>query len=1023
MSKLKFSLLFLLIFSIYLFADFESDWRRNTWDGYKPYASYEIIDGAMHIYNNQAKYGFGWITRKYFDAIAGDEVAITATVKGKGEVAFQLQCYTDNGKKWTGVDPQTSENTLSEDWEQKNFSLLVPNLQHGPTDKFMLTFLGKKDTELFIKDIKVKVNKGNYKGDLVFPLQWKVFSGVSTDYTAPLDNIPNSIDGISGQEISLSSGMISFEKLFAVHKLHNCAWLYATIDAPYDCDYTIGAGADYYMTVYVNDEVLIDTMKSGNSDFPPHFSNQINDAKLKKGKNIIAIKFLTGSSQKPAVSLGGAKELRELSQVVSVIKYFEKDDYTEKITRPGNPEIIEDILTDGIETRYKFGLYKDGSEITFANKKWSIPPKSGDLLFASGLRLQRLSGDGTMTFYLSDSLLLQLENKNSATDIAVTLLQNSAVLSEMFYPKTALPVDITLAVGNNELFVNMLSLQDSKLRSLNVKGDFSNLQDFSSGIRLNGCTATVNNYFTGLAQREIKSSTVPFKVAVDTSFDPVQAGWKLFWQDEFDGDKVDWENKWMNSPWNPVPKNREQAYLKDGMLHIRCDFEKTPEGPRPFQGKTVGLYSQERFGYGYYEARVRFTRKPGWWAAFWMFDEGRNMTVGGGYELDIFEDYSTRRGAPIIANNLHVTYGPNMRSYGYHFELPGSLDDFYVIGCKWTPFEFSTYVNGQLVKSSARHSPYNSATYDAINHAFGVTPLYLSISGQAGNSGGTAQEVGSEEYLVDYVRAYEYPRDRDPSIKFSSLPEKSIVKSGEEISFEVEVTPSEISSSAIATVYLFDNGNLLDYKTAPPYKFTFSIDRKSYENTAWDSVGRSGAKSILDGYPHFFRAAVQDEAGCVAYTDFFPVITDATGGSAFDENNIPQVPGEIKAVNFNKGGQNIASYKQQRGGYENAKEGLFSRRAMHLREAGEWVTYTVNVKEAGNYKAVLHRREYRRDSWSMRAVLLADGKYITDLLADVGDEKAESTQSFKLEKGLQQINIISACTYGVWPEKIEFVKQ
>ena len=135
------------------------------------------------------------------------------------------------------------------------------------------------------------------------------------------------------------------------------------------------------------------------------------------------------------------------------------------------------------------------------------------------------------------------------------------------------------------------------------------METFETGIEIHGPTVTVDEYFTGLAKREVKSTGVPFRVDLDQAFDPVKAGWKPAWSDEFNGTQVDWEKNWMNSPWDPASKNRDQAWLKDGFLHIRCDFTKTPNGKFPFTGRTVGLYSQKRFGYGYYEARVRFTKE------------------------------------------------------------------------------------------------------------------------------------------------------------------------------------------------------------------------------------------------------------------------------------------------------------------------------------------------------------------------------------------------------------------------------
>lgn len=1019
------SLLFaFLCLPVFLCADVAKDWSRNAWEGYKPFAKHEFVEEALHIFDVQAEKGYGWRRITLHEGSSGDLLQVKAKVKGKGQAAFQLQYYSAE-QTWLGVDPTTSSFALEAEWRVIDCLLNIANVKNGPTEKFRLTVIGPKDSELYIKDFSVQLIPGIYTGDLVFPQHWQVFADVDRNLKAPLHEIPASLGGKTPMTATLDRGSFNFAPYFAKAQTYNCAWLYAEIEAPYDCEYSVGAGADYFLQFFVNGVSYINTLQSGNTDYPPHFSNQTATAKLQKGRNLFAVQFLSGSSAFPVISMGGAKELRELVAQLSVQEIYLTDDYSQIKERRGNPKIVEDILTDGIETIESYGLYAPGSTIGFEQQSWNLPPRSGAGFFATGLRLRKLEKQGTMRFILGENLALDIESQAGKGELQASIKQNGLTLKKMSFPIAALPVDMLAAVSHNEFHVNITSLQDSKLRAFHARGDFSALQDFRTELHLLGLQATVKNYFVGLAKREVKSSTVPFKIAQDPSFDPVKAGWKLVWQDEFDGEKVDWENTWMESPWREKEYNREMASLRDGKLVIRCDFKHTPGAKREYTGKTVLLSTRKRFGYGYYEARVRFTKKPGWWAAFWMNDEGRNMSVGGGYELDIFEDYTTRRGnQKALASNLHVAYGPNRRSYGYQFELPGegSLDDYYVVGCKWTPFEFSTYINGELQRCNARHSPYNTCTYDGINHGFAVTDLYIALSGQAGSSGGVASGEYSEEFLVDYVRAYQYPRERDPEIAFKTVPPKSVLKSGERFTFEVEASPSKISASPLRAAYVFDNGNLIDYKTEAPYIFNLCIDLQSYKNSAWDQAGRQGRRPVLDGYPHFFRVAVQDEDGMVAYTDFFPVITDTDGGSAY-KGKASAVPGIVPGTGFNEGGQNIATYKQSfTSALKTGTEGLFSRKAMHQREAGEWASYSIIVAESGKYSVRLNRREYRRDLWPMRGLLLIDGVYVGDFVAEKTEPDA-TISGLQLSAGEHCFTVISACTYGVWPQSYEFMKQ
>ena len=222
-----------------------------------------------------------------------------------------------------------------------------------------------------------------------------------------------------------------------------------------------------------------------------------------------------------------------------------------------------------METTYRFGRYRTGSSIGF-DATHTLPAKSGDALFATGVRLQKLTGDGDLAVRLGQAWALRLSQKSAGDSIRVAFCHQDKPLKYLDCPKNALPLDIVLAVSHREYFVNLVSVQDSRLRALRGQADFSELGEFATDIALTGVDAVVKNYFTGLALREVKSSTVPFAIALDRDFDPVAAGWKLVWQDEFDGKEVDWENTWMNSPWNQCRKSRPSP-LRDGRLHIRRD--------------------------------------------------------------------------------------------------------------------------------------------------------------------------------------------------------------------------------------------------------------------------------------------------------------------------------------------------------------------------------------------------------------------------------------------------------------------
>ena len=102
------------------------------------------------------------------------------------------------------------------------------------------------------------------------------------------------------------------------------------------------------------------------------------------------------------------------------------------------------------------------------------------------------------------------------------------------------------------------------------------------------------------------------------SLPPLPTGqtWKLIWQDEFDGPKLD-ETKW-NRLGDHVRKGgwwvKEDAYLSGKgtlMLRTKKDGDRFTCGAMDTKGKY-------EHAFGYYVARLKMPKQPGHWPAFWL---------------------------------------------------------------------------------------------------------------------------------------------------------------------------------------------------------------------------------------------------------------------------------------------------------------------------------------------------------------------------------------------------------------------
>ena len=221
---------------------------------------------------------------------------------------------------------------------------------------------------------------------------------------------------------------------------------------------------------------------------------------------------------------------------------------------------------------------------------------------------------------------------------------------------------------------------------------------------------------------------------------PAGQTWKLVWQDEFDGDKLD-ATKWDI----PEYKRRDghwsrKAISLDGQGHLVMSVLK--DGDKFLDG-CVRTKDKFQHSFGYYVARIQLQKQLGHWSAFWLYDasvgkigdEGRDGT-----EIDIMEK-------PWLDDRLNYAlhwdgYGKDHKSKATVVKVPGVMDGFHTFGLWWTPDEYVFYVDG---KETWR------------TNAGGVcqVPLYIKLSDEIGDWAGDIKKAElPDAFLVDYVRVY-----------------------------------------------------------------------------------------------------------------------------------------------------------------------------------------------------------------------------------------------------------------------------
>ena len=162
-----------------------------------------------------------------------------------------------------------------------------------------------------------------------------------------------------------------------------------------------------------------------------------------------------------------------------------------------------------------------------------------------------------------------------------------------------------------------------------------------------------------------------------------------FWNDEFDTiDTTKWTfeigtgaSGWGNNEKQYYTSRSENAYVQDGILHIRANKE-SYEGSGYTSARmiTKGKFS---FTYGMVEARIALPVGKGIWPAFWMLGENIDQVSWPACgEIDIIE----------AVNTEHIIYGTNHWSYnGDHAQYGKNTGDYFGKIFELDITEFHTY--------------------------------------------------------------------------------------------------------------------------------------------------------------------------------------------------------------------------------------------------------------------------------------------------------------------------------------------
>lgn len=232
-----------------------------------------------------------------------------------------------------------------------------------------------------------------------------------------------------------------------------------------------------------------------------------------------------------------------------------------------------------------------------------------------------------------------------------------------------------------------------------------------------------------------------FKPMSDKQYTAENLGYKLFWEDNFDGTTLDL-NKWAPRGIGPRAAgyvSNDAINVKDGKLELAAFVEN--DSIKVGAVGTNGLFATT---YGFFECRAQLQKSAGNWSAFWIQSPGiaKGEDPGKyGTEIDIFEFFK-KSGEDMVSHNLHWAYGPNQQSISArlsHHE--GVSEGFHTFALEWTPEKYAFFIDGYK--------------YYEINQAISHTDEYLILSMELPSTlDGMKNANLPDVYIIDYVKVY-----------------------------------------------------------------------------------------------------------------------------------------------------------------------------------------------------------------------------------------------------------------------------
>ncbi|NQU45252.1 glycoside hydrolase family 16 protein [bacterium] len=285
-------------------------------------------------------------------------------------------------------------------------------------------------------------------------------------------------------------------------------------------------------------------------------------------------------------------------------------------------------------------------------------------------------------------------------------------------------------------------------------------------------------------------------VAPISAAPPDNAEWELTFEDEFNGDSVDWD-VWVSQAGPRGGAHIEGRWpennvVKDGFLYQVTKRENPPRGA--MEWSTAHIWTNFTQQYGYFECRMKYGHYLN--NAFWLYRPPGQYPTPPFFEIDINEGHTPYE----VTNNYHFYHiyegdPPPGQHYssGHRVDVSDMVqkpldEEFHLYACEWNEDIIVWYLDGQPTR--VLRNPNSFAPAD-VRLSTVITGAALERDGMKLN------DMEGVSMVTDWVRVYKKVRD----LRKPELPEPQVYQVPQVEKMDRQVEPSESKTSTLRETF------------------------------------------------------------------------------------------------------------------------------------------------------------------------------------------------------------------------------